>query len=420
MKDRSDRISGGLATPAGFLVVGKYKPPLNAVRTLIVLMMILRRKWTVFDFYYFASASFASVIPRIRRWVARFVQQVKCSVFRLLQQISILVESHPFSPCMRPSYTRGFGRHADARASLLLFSLDGERRSAVGWRCQLLHLWAKRPVLQRPTPKKWGVCILHPSFSVRHAFFLGRWFLSEFSEGKRVGGDHVAQGIQEQVRILPAIESEGHFRAVGLQMLRAHFVPSANNAALQEREGRFDSVGMNIALDVDMQFVSDGFVASIFAEMLGRAPVSVEFIGKEHFDIFAYILADKFFERATLNIGGVEKAQIATALPDTDYILFVLPSRGFALSTIDAADVGFIHLDLAVKQRSLTLNHGGADSVAEIPSRFVADSKCSLHLTRAHALFGLAEQVGCCEPLLQRQMSVIENRSGSYGELVAA
>lgn len=230
----------------------------------------------------------------------------------------------------------------------------------------------------------------------------------------------MTQGIQEQVGIFSAIEPEGHFFAVGLEMLCADFMPSSQDAALQKREGGFDSVGMNIALYVDVEFVPDGFVPSVLTEMLRGASVGVEVIGKENFDIFTDILADVLFERAAFHVRRMEKAQIPAALPDADYVLFVVPSGLFSFASIDAADKGFVHFDFAVQHRPLAFHHRGADSVTQVPSRFVADSKRPLNLTGAHALLCLAEQVGCREPLFQRQVSVIENRPSCYGELIAA
>lgn len=230
----------------------------------------------------------------------------------------------------------------------------------------------------------------------------------------------MSQCIEEQIRPLPAIESEGHFFAVGLEMFRRDFMPRSYNATLQERESGFDCVGVSVALHVDMEFVPDGLVPSILAEMLSCAPIGVEVIREKHFDIFTDIFADELFKCTALYVRRMEEAQIAAALPDADDVLFVLPARCFALPAIHAADEGFIHLYLAVQERLAGLCHGRTDAVAEIPSRLVADSKRPLNLAGAHAFLRLTEQVCSCKPLFEGQVSVIENRPSSHGELIAA
>ena len=82
----------------------------------------------------------------------------------------------------------------------------------------------------------------------------------------------MSQRINEQIGTLSAIESERHFFAVGLQMLRANFMPRPNNAALQERESRLDCVGVDVTLHVDSQAVPNRLVPSVFPKMLCGAP----------------------------------------------------------------------------------------------------------------------------------------------------
>ena len=52
----------------------------------------------------------------------------------------------------------------------------------------------------------------------------------------------MAQRINEQIGALATIEPEGHFVQVGREMFGADLVPTADDSALQKREGRFPSV----------------------------------------------------------------------------------------------------------------------------------------------------------------------------------
>ena len=85
------------------------------------------------------------------------------------------------------------------------------------------------------------------------------------------------------------------------------------------------------------------------------------------------------------------------------------------------ADVGLIDLDgsgeLSVGR---DFPHSPADPVAEVPSGFVAHAEGQLELVGAHALLGFAHEVGSEEPLPERKVGVMEDRSGLDREAVPA
>ena len=61
--------------------------------------------------------------------------------------------------------------------------------------------------------------------------------------------------ISEQVRILAIVEAPCHFVKIGGEMFRRNPMPRSHNPALQERERRFNRVGMNVAIYVDLYLV---------------------------------------------------------------------------------------------------------------------------------------------------------------------
>lgn len=231
----------------------------------------------------------------------------------------------------------------------------------------------------------------------------------------------MTQGVQEQVGFIAAIESESHFFAVGLEMLRADSMPASHDAALQERERRFDRVGVDVSLRIEAELVPDGLVPSVFAKVTGCAPVGIPIIGEQDVHILRDILADVLFEGAALGVSGVEETQIAAALTNADNDFLVVEPRAFTVPPVLTADVGFVHFDFAAQHGLVYFDHRSADAVAEIPSRFVAsESQRPLNLARAHALLGFAEKQSRKEPLVERQVRVIENRASGDGELVVA
>lgn len=230
----------------------------------------------------------------------------------------------------------------------------------------------------------------------------------------------MAQRINEQIGSLPAIESEAHFFAVGLEMLRAHFMPSANDTALQQRECGFDCVSVSVAVRVNLERMPDRLVLVRESKSLCNSTIDSKVICEKHIHVLADILADVLFQCAALYVLSMKESQLAAALSDSDDRLFLGSASASIESATATANIGFVYFNLAVEHRLAGFYHRRTDSVAKEPSRLVADSKRALNLTGAHTLLGLTEQVGRSKPLIQRQVSVIENRSGSDGELIAA
>lgn len=58
--------------------------------------------------------------------------------------------------------------------------------------------------------------------------------------------------------------------------------------------------------------------------------------------------------------------------------------------------------------------------MAKIPRCLVREAQDALQLVGAHPLLGLAKQVDTQEPLPERKVGIVEDRPGSYAELVTA
>lgn len=227
------------------------------------------------------------------------------------------------------------------------------------------------------------------------------------------------QRVNEQIGSLPAIESEAHFFAVGLEMLRADFMPSPNNAALEQGKGRFDCVGVDVTLHVDSELVHDGLVSLVLSQMPRSAAILPQVVRHQHVYIIADVLADVLFERAAFYVRCMKETKLTLPLADANYH-FLVDRSASALPVSTTANVGFVHLDCSIEHWLACFHHRRAYPVAQIPRCLVADSKRSLNLTSAHALLGFTEQVGRRKPLFEGQVGVVENRSGGHGELIAA
>lgn len=209
-------------------------------------------------------------------------------------------------------------------------------------------------------------------------------------------------------------------------MLRADVMPRAEDAALQKRKRALNRVGMNVAVNVNAPAVIHGLVARL--EVRDRLLVCPKFVGNDHVNVLAHVLADVAGESAGRNIFGVEEAQIAVALADADHdFLAALAAPVDLLRAILrvhilrlAADERLVNLNRAVQHRAIRLTHRAADAVAEIPSRLVANAERALDLIRAHSLARLAEQIDGDEPLKKREMRVVEDRVSCDRKLIVA
>ena len=228
----------------------------------------------------------------------------------------------------------------------------------------------------------------------------------------------MTQGIQEQVGVFPAVESERHFVEVSSKMLRANLVPRSHDSALQEREGTFNRIGVDVADYVDVLAVIDGFVSvAEFAECpwIGR-----EIIGHNHIYIFGNVLADIFCESALLRVCGMEESKVAISLTDSDNNLLLSLGDFLASSENFATNIGFVHFNRSVEHLFIHFHHCSADAMAEIPRRLIADSKSALNLASAHPFLRFTEKQRREKPFRQRQVRVIEDGPCHDAELIVA
>lgn len=227
------------------------------------------------------------------------------------------------------------------------------------------------------------------------------------------------QRINEQIWILPAIESELHFLQVRRQVLDADLVPRPDDAALQQTECGFDGVGVNLAAHVLTRTVVDRFVLALKLRQIEA--VSRPFISHDHIDRFVHMGSNDVVQRSLGYIARSDKAQITAALADADHDFFILgPASRWPTMSL-SADVGFIDFDRASQFRFAYFDHCGADAMAQIPRGFVAANfQRALKLIRGHSLACFHKKQHSHEPRFQRQMGIVEDRLRSHTELIAA
>lgn len=193
-------------------------------------------------------------------------------------------------------------------------------------------------------------------------------------------------------------------------------VPSAHDAALQERERGLNGVGVDHAMYV-FSAVIDGLVGRALLP-LERPRIDRRFVSHNHFHILTEVLPDNLAHSLGVCIARMDESQFPVALADSenDFLFFA----GHPAASL-TADIGFVNFDRAIHHRFVGFDHRGADSVAEVPRCFVAaDSESALDLASGHSLFRFTEKERGREPLFKRQVRVVENRASGDGELVVA
>lgn len=64
----------------------------------------------------------------------------------------------------------------------------------------------------------------------------------------------MAQCVEKQIGTIPAVEAKAHLVQIGLQVLCAETMPRSDDAALEQREGRFHGVRVNVGSEADVFF----------------------------------------------------------------------------------------------------------------------------------------------------------------------
>ena len=230
------------------------------------------------------------------------------------------------------------------------------------------------------------------------------------------------QSIAEDVRVVAVVESPLQFFQIAVQVLDAHLVKRANNRTLEQRPHALDPVGVHVTDYPFLIGMAYRLVASVVASVVvSDSEVRLQLVCVDRLSLILHRASDEVMQRAPLDVRDALDTNLPAALDGTGHpslVAFI----GHALALGSATDQRFIHFDDPEQRRPFKriVAHRFADTVAEIPSGLVGDPEGAVELIGRHALAGLAHQVDRCEPLSQRQVRIVHNRSRRRAELVAA
>jgi hypothetical protein len=188
-----------------------------------------------------------------------------------------------------------------------------------------------------------------------------------------------------------------------------------HNSVLEEIEGRFTDMGMNVAARV-LTGVIDRFMDAAY-QFVECPWMHRRFDGDGDFDMASDIGMHELARGVGLGVLGANHTKIAVTLSGSENYLFIAPR---APAPWLSANIGLIDLDRNAKTYLGRLQNCGTKVMAEVPRCFVADCELAIFLIRRHTLGRVPEQVDGKELLSKRKVSVGKNRSRNQAELIAA
>lgn len=198
-------------------------------------------------------------------------------------------------------------------------------------------------------------------------------------------------------------------------MLLADLVVSAEHRTLKKRSGAFNTVRVRLAAHPFVSTVRYPIMRSILG---GQIAAGGTFVDANRLGVLANVLADELPQRLTVDAFGCLDSQIAAALNRTEsdrLIHSVSPS----LTPNLPADVCLIDFDHAPHEGAGGLKRR-THAMAEIPCRLVGHLQRALKLVGAHAFLALYHHVNAKKPLPERKVSIVHDRAGRCGKLIAA
>ena len=226
------------------------------------------------------------------------------------------------------------------------------------------------------------------------------------------------EGVAEDVRVVPVVESPLELLEVAVHVLGAHLVERADDRPLEQAPDAFYAVRVNVSGDPLFLGMSNSLMARV---VVRDSHVRPKLIGVDRFGRILHCPLDEAMEGVLLDVWDSLQADVPSALNGPgDPCLANTVARTDATAT--TTDQSLIHFYNPEEGRAgeRIVAHGFADAVTQMPSCLVGDSECPLELIGGHALLRFTHEVDGEEPLAKRQVRAVHDRSRRHAELVAA
>src|SRR5581483_1402406 len=246
------------------------------------------------------------------------------------------------------------------------------------------------------------------------------------------GASATCYGGSENIGVQTVVVAELRLSDVQRQILGAHLVIGADDAALEQAPESFNGVGVNCANNV----LTSAMIHHAMREFFGNGLVSLPCICADQADAIRNAFADEGDEAVRTYAFDNARNDLAFALDCTDYNRLTgadaatRTARAFSIATATlifvlvlrlAADERLIDFHNTHELLKLGVHHGAADFVAHAQGRLVgAETHIPLNLQCANTFLAGQHQVNDAEPFAQALIGVLEDGSHKHGEAVGA
>jgi hypothetical protein len=233
----------------------------------------------------------------------------------------------------------------------------------------------------------------------------------------------------ENVLVLAVVEPPRKLIQIERQILLAHVVVRADDAALEQRPERFKIVGVDVTSHVFASLVINGLMRK-FHRL--EPAISAVFVRRDESNFVGHNLAHEAAQRPYVRVLDHLAYDVAfasysanddvfTSVSRTTTMIF-RPNLGVAILLLPA-DVRFIGFHFPVQLGFIVAEHC-TDAMADIEGSLVRSRPAvlfehALDLQGADSLLRLANQIDDLEPDGQRIIGVLEYRSDQSGKAIA-
>ena len=199
------------------------------------------------------------------------------------------------------------------------------------------------------------------------------------------------------------------------EMERLNADIGAFQLALEQAPEIFESVGVNLSINVAFRMVNDLVLESLGLEsLIGHERIGVDRASR--FDVSANV----GLERVLFAIAHDSGANLATALKDAHDGGFILGASLSNPATVfvgvhesgRATDESFIYFDFAIRPTEFeerTALHRKTDAMKHEPSGFLSDAKSAAHFVRTDSILAVGNHPNSDEPLVKRECRIFKD-----------
>ena len=202
-------------------------------------------------------------------------------------------------------------------------------------------------------------------------------------------------------------------------MERLNTYIGSTDAALQERPEVFESVGVNLSVNVCARVIDN-----LMRVIAGEPIVGKKFVGikrRTGFDVFSHFL----LQRALASVRHYVGPYLSAALQEAHNgdLVFSAGASDAATPLVNvhvaslAADEGFVNFDFAAQSPEGFILQGETDAVHHKPCGPLSDSERPAHFVGTNPVFAVGQHPSRSEPLVEADRGILKDGSHLDGEL---